>query len=122
MNKVKLISLVITALMLQTLGTATAAAKGRSTKPATVQGVCNLNTAPVKKLVLLPYVGKSRANAIVRYRSRHPFRRTSDLMKIKGIGKSTYRRIKPHLTVTGPTTIRKIRAQKSRRRKSRRRR
>ena len=117
MQKHQIIATVIVAFMLALSGPAAAKRKrSRRASPA-VKGVCNINTAPLKKLVLLPYVGKSRAGAIIRYRNRHPFRNTRDLMRVKGIGKKTYQTLKPHLTVTGPTTIRRIPPAKKRGRK-----
>jgi competence ComEA-like helix-hairpin-helix protein len=108
MKQLRIITPIIIAFVLS-LSTTAAAKRSRSGRKArVVRGVCNINTAPLKKLVLLPYVGKSRARTIIRYRNRHPFRNTRDLMRVKGIGKKTYHTLKPHLTVTGPTTIRKV--------------
>lgn len=78
-------------------------------KPIPVKGVVNINQAPLKKLVLLPYVGRSRAVAIVKYRAKRKFAKPEDLMKVKGFGKRTFKRVQRHVSVTGPTTIQKIR-------------
>lgn len=77
-------------------------------KPHPVTGVCNINTAPLSKLTILPYVGRSRAKAIIQHRKAHPFRQAKDITKIKGIGRSTFQKLKKHITITGPTTIRKV--------------
>lgn len=68
-------------------------------------GQVNLNTASAEELQRLPGVGPSRAVAIVAYRDRHPFRRVEELMRIRGIGRKTFRRLRPMLTLEGPTTL-----------------
>jgi len=73
--------------------------------PAAPSGQVNLNTASAKELQRLPGVGPSRAVAIVEYRERHPFRRVEELMRIRGIGRKTFRRLRPLLTLDGPTTL-----------------
>ena len=62
----------------------------------------NLNTATVAELQRLPGVGPARAEAIVAYRERRPFRRIEELMRIRGIGRKTFRRLRPMLTVERP--------------------
>jgi competence protein ComEA len=69
-----------------------------------VEGVVNLNTASAEELQLLPGVGPAKVRSIVAYRSLHPFRTVDELVRIKGIGRKMLRRIRAHLTVTGPTT------------------
>ncbi len=69
-----------------------------------IDGVVNLNTAPVAVLALLPGVGPSKASAIAVYRGRRPFRTVDELVRIKGIGRKMVRRLRPHLAVSGPTT------------------
>jgi competence ComEA-like helix-hairpin-helix protein len=69
-----------------------------------IDGVVNLNTAPVTVLALLPGVGPSKAAAIAGYRARRPFRTVDELVRIKGIGRKMVRRLRPHLAVSGPTT------------------
>ncbi|MES1210627.1 MAG: helix-hairpin-helix domain-containing protein [Pseudomonadota bacterium] len=79
-----------------------AAAPARAGKG--VDGVVNLNTAPAAVLGLLPGVGPAKAEAIVGYRTRRPFRTVDELVRIKGIGRKMVRRLRPHLAVSGPTT------------------
>jgi len=64
----------------------------------------NLNTAPPEVLALLPGVGPAKAESILAYRKRHPFRTVDELVRIKGIGRKMVRRLRPHLAVAGPTT------------------
>ncbi|HEX8151927.1 MAG TPA: helix-hairpin-helix domain-containing protein [Thermoanaerobaculia bacterium] len=67
-----------------------APAGGTGSTPA-VSGVVNINTAEAAQLALLPRVGPKAAQRIVEYRKEHgPFRKTSDLMQVKGIGLLTW--------------------------------
>ncbi|MBX3269435.1 MAG: helix-hairpin-helix domain-containing protein [Sandaracinaceae bacterium] len=68
-------------------------------------GVVNIQTATVEQLVMLPGIGPSKAQAIVAHRSRHAFRRVEDIMRVRGVGRATFRRLRPMLTVDGPTTL-----------------
>ena len=69
-----------------------------------VEGAVNLNTAPPEVLGLLPGIGPSKAQAILAYRKRHPFRTVDELVRIKGIGRKMVRALRPHLAIGGPTT------------------
>ena len=62
----------------------------------------NINRASLLELMQLPGVGPSRAEAIVQHRNQHPFRRTADLLRIKGLGRHTFIRLKPFVTVEVP--------------------
>ncbi len=60
---------------------------GRSTTKKQPKGRVDLNTAEPELLEQLPGVGPATAKAIVIYRQENgPFRSTTDLLKIKGIG------------------------------------
>ena len=92
------------------LGPAAASATPTAPVPALLgtqqlQGQLNLNTASPQQLTLLPGVGPATAAKIVAYRDRHLFRRLSHLMRIKGIGKKTFARVRPYLTLEGETTL-----------------
>jgi competence protein ComEA len=78
-------------------GWASAAGKG-------VEGTVNLNTATAETLALLPGIGPSKAESILAYRKRHPFRTVDELVRIKGIGRKMVRRLRAHLATGGPTT------------------
>lgn len=69
------------------------------------QGVVNIQTASAEQLVLLPGVGPSKANAIIAQRERRAFRRVEDILRVRGIGRATFRRLRPMITVDGPTTM-----------------
>lgn len=68
-------------------------------------GVVNIQTATAEQLQLLPGIGPSKAEAIVAYRERRAFRRTRDILRVRGIGRATFRRLRSMLTVDGPTTL-----------------
>ncbi len=61
----------------------------------------NINTAGAWLLEALPGIGATRAKTIVAYREANgPFKSTSDLMNVSGIGQSVFDQIKDLITVT----------------------
>lgn len=72
--------------------------------PATAEDPVILNTATVDDLRRLPGVGEKRANAIVALRGRlgGRFRAVEDLLKVKGIGRATLRRLRPLVRLDPP--------------------
>jgi competence protein ComEA len=68
-------------------------------------GVVNITSASAEELERLPGIGEKKASAIVEHRRTHPLRRLEDLTKVKGIGRKTVARLRPYLTLTGPTTL-----------------
>lgn len=71
-----------------------------------VEGQLNVNTATAEQWALLPGIGPATAAKLVTYRERHPFRRLSHVMRVKGVGRKTYAAIRPFLTIEGETTLR----------------
>lgn len=70
----------------------------------TPDGRVILNTASATELIRLPGVGPKRAEAILRLRERlKGFRRTSDLLRVRGIGVRTLKKMLPHLVLNPPT-------------------
>lgn len=68
--------------------------------------VININTADVAQLALLPRVGIKAAERIVAYRKDNgAFKRTTDLMQVKGIGDKSFELLAPYLAVDGKTTL-----------------
>jgi competence protein ComEA len=59
----------------------------------------NINEASIDELVRLPGIGPSRAEAIVAERKRRRFRRIEDIMRVPGIGRKTFVRIRPSIRV-----------------------
>lgn len=62
--------------------------------------IVNLNTATVDQLISLDGIGEVKAKSIVKYREKHgSFKKKSEIMKVKGIGKATYKLIKDYIKV-----------------------
>ena len=123
MTRTKLFVSALTALLLPALvGLSSVAVAKRRSRKAQITGKVNLNTAPVKLLVLLPRVGKATAKRIVDYRAKQRFSAIRDIMRVKGIGKATFLKAKPHLTVHGPNTLRKLKVKRAKRKAGRRKR
>jgi competence protein ComEA len=90
------------------LATAPAHADTTAALAATIEkaaGVVNLNNASEEQLELLPGIGPQKARAIVEHRHAHPFHKADELLKVKGIGRKTFGRLRPYLTIVGPTTL-----------------
>jgi competence protein ComEA len=78
--------------------TSTAASRG-----VTTDGKVVLNEATVDDLVRLPRVGPKRAAAIVELRKRlGKFRKPTDLLRVRGIGRKTLTLMLPKLVVDAP--------------------
>jgi competence protein ComEA len=76
-------------------------------------GSINLNTATTTELSFLPGIGESKARAIIQHRAKRPFKKVEDLMRVKGIGRKTFKKLSPYLAVDGSTTVKtKIKIQK----------
>lgn len=77
-----------------------------SAAPVGVSGVLNLNTASVQELTRLPGVGPSRAQAIIELRAKmNGFKSIEDIMRVRGIGRKTFRKLEPMLRLQGTTTL-----------------
>jgi competence protein ComEA len=59
----------------------------------------NINEAGVEDLVELPGIGPSRAQAIIAEREKRRFRRIEDIMRVPGIGRKTFGRIRASIRV-----------------------
>lgn len=108
--RVALAALGVAAALATVAPTDVSAQRGRRAVAAQQQsdegGVVNIQTASLEELQLLPGVGPSKAQAIVAQRERRAFRRIEDILRVRGIGRATFRRLRPMLTVDGPTTLR----------------
>jgi len=61
----------------------------------------NINEASENELALLPNVGTKTAEKIIKYREKTiKFKSIEDVMKIKGIGKKKFEKMKNNITVT----------------------
>jgi competence protein ComEA len=85
------------------VATAAAAPAGRA--GGEQSGVVNINEASAEQLELLPGIGPSKAKAILDHRKAHPFKRVEELTRIKGIGKKTFARLRPLVSLSGPTSL-----------------
>jgi competence protein ComEA len=60
----------------------------------------NINTAAKEILIMLPGVGESTAEKIINYRETHNgFKKIENIMKVKGIGKKKFEKLKDYITV-----------------------
>lgn len=97
----KSLHIVTLALILAAIGTVAMA----DDAPAP-SGVVNINTADAAQLALLPRVGEKAAERIIEYRTEHgPFKKTADLMQVKGIGAKTFELMSSYVAVSGSTTL-----------------
>lgn len=56
----------------------------------------NVNTATAEDLIRLPGIGPARAKAIIELRGKiGGFKKLEDLMRVKGIGRATFRKLEP---------------------------
>lgn len=69
-----------------------------------LSGQVNVNEATVAELTMLPGIGTSRAQQIQEYAQAHPFQTVDELSNIKGIGEKSLEKLRPFVTVSGPTT------------------
>ncbi|MGZ6131385.1 MAG: ComEA family DNA-binding protein [Myxococcaceae bacterium] len=82
-------------------GSATAGKAKRSAG----SGVLNLNTATLDQIDALPGVSSRLAAAVVAERTARPFSRPEDVMRVRGLSRKRFERLRPHLTVTGTTSF-----------------
>lgn len=59
----------------------------------------NLNTATKKELVSLEGIGDKKADEIIKYRTKTPFKKIEDIKNIKGIGDKLFEKIKDKIEV-----------------------
>lgn len=76
----------------------------RAPKAVTADGRIILNAAGVRDLVRLPGVGAKRAEAILKVRQRlgGRFRSLRQLMRVRGIGPRSLKKLTPHLVLDAP--------------------
>jgi competence protein ComEA len=62
--------------------------------------IVNINTADVEELTLIDGIGRTKAEAIVKYRLENGlFESVDELKNVSGIGEATLRKIYPYVTV-----------------------
>jgi competence protein ComEA len=73
---------------------------------AAATSVVNINSASAEELERLPGIGPTRSRAILALRTRvQHFHKLEDLLRVKGIGRATFRKLRPFLVLQGPTTL-----------------
>ncbi len=90
---------IVSSLLLSMLFSLSSAAYGQENVPA--HNVVDLNTATSAELESLPGIGPSKAQAIIDFRSKNKFKKVDDIMKVKGIGRKSFLKLKPYLKVSG---------------------
>ncbi|SRR6266498_3642104 len=99
----KSLQLFLVALVAIAVSGAAIAADNAAAMPA---GIVNINTADAAQLSFLPRVGAKAAQRIIDYRRDHgSFKKTSDLMQVKGFGDKSYQRLASYLATDGKTTL-----------------
>ena len=59
----------------------------------------DINQATMEQLHSLKGIGHTKAVAIMEYRKQHPFTKIEDIMKVKGIGKKLFEKLKDEISV-----------------------
>ena len=59
----------------------------------------SINSATLDELTLIPGVGPKTAEKIILYRKNKKFSLISDILKIKGIGKKKFQKLKKHISL-----------------------
>jgi competence protein ComEA len=89
-------------LLLVSLALFAPATVARADEPAgdaTEAKLLDINLATAEELTRLPGIGPAKAKAIVDYRSRRRFHSPAAIQRVKGIGRATYLRLRPLITV-----------------------
>jgi competence protein ComEA len=107
MNSAKVMAGLVGALVIACTAQVGAQAARSAETTSSSPGVVNINTATVQQLSLLPGIGPTRAEAIITARERRPFRTVQELTRVRGIGRSTFRKLEPYIRVSGDTTLRR---------------
>ncbi|MGH9371293.1 MAG: ComEA family DNA-binding protein [Vicinamibacterales bacterium] len=88
-------------LLLLGAGTAAQEKTAPRSKPSPAPtSIVNLNTATAAQIATLPGIGEKAAQRIIEYRDKNGgFKKTEELMNVKGIGEKSYLKLKPLVTV-----------------------
>jgi len=64
----------------------------------TKTSIININTASLEELSTLKGIGSKKAQKIIEYRTKTPFKTKEQIMEVSGIGESLYNKIKDNIT------------------------
>lgn len=64
----------------------------------------NINSASINELLQIPGFNLKIARSLISYRKENPFVKTDDILKVSGIGRATYTRMRPYITVGGASS------------------
>ena len=78
--------------------------QAKSKGKGVLTGQVNINEANIAQLTMLPGVGVARAKLIQEYAKAHPFKTADELNNVHGVGDKAMQKLKPFVTVSGPTT------------------
>lgn len=73
--------------------------KDKKTENNQNKGKVSLNKATKEELTTLSGIGDSKADSIIEYRKKTPFKVIEDIKNIQGIGDSIFEKIKDHITI-----------------------
>lgn len=79
----------------KTTTTKTQESKKEETKTSSI---ININTASLEELTTLKGIGEKKAQKIIEYRTKSPFKTKEQIMEVSGIGESLYNKIKDNIT------------------------
>ena len=84
-----------------------------SSSNASNSEVININTATKEQLMKISGIGKTKAEAIIEYREKTPFKTIDEIKNIKGIGDKKFDSLKEDLSVDGATDVTGLKSKKS---------
>jgi competence protein ComEA len=98
-SAILLLALVLSVVPAGALANAGAASPDQGPPSAEQDQRININEAGPEELVRLPGVGPARAQAIVAEREKRRFRRIEDILRVPGIGRKTFDRLRQSIRV-----------------------